>query len=159
MQRSALLTSLAALLAACAEPAALSDGLGQGLQCPPQACGPALGMPNWQCPDGSLAGPTGRCLALPQGGCGWEVRWCPAAQCAGIAGLGCPDRQVCVDDPRDSCDWAVDVDCAGVCVEPVFCGGIAGFPCPGGGTCVDDPRDDCSPPNGADCGGLCAPAR
>jgi hypothetical protein len=159
MARIALATFLVALAASCAEPASLGDGLGQGFSCPPQACGPVLGMPNWTCPDGSPGGPTGRCLPLPQGGCGWEVRWCDGAACAGIAGLGCPTGQVCVDDPRDACEWGLGADCAGVCVTPRFCGGIAAIPCPGGQTCVDDPRDDCTPPTGADCGGLCAPAR
>ena len=158
MERIALATFLA-LLAACGGPAALGEGMSQKPPCPPEACGPVLGMPNWTCSDGSLGGPTGRCLALPQGGCGWEVRWCQGSACAGVAGLACPAGQVCVDDPRDACVWGAGADCAGVCVTPRFCGGIAGFPCPAGSTCVDDPRDDCAPPSGADCGGLCAPAR
>ncbi len=43
----------------------------------PGACGPALGMPNYLCPDGkTVAGPTGQCL--DKGGvCGWEVIACP----------------------------------------------------------------------------------
>ena len=41
----------------------------------PTACGPALGMPNYVCPNGTVAGPTGRCLPTP-GGCGWEVISC-----------------------------------------------------------------------------------
>jgi len=45
--------------------------------CDERACGPALGMPNVLCEDGSVGGPTGRCLELPDGGCGWEVRRCP----------------------------------------------------------------------------------
>lgn len=46
--------------------------------CDPSACGPALGMPNWLCPDGSVGGPTGRCLSDPKSGaCGWEIRSCP----------------------------------------------------------------------------------
>ncbi len=46
--------------------------------CPVDACGPALGMPNTLCPDGvTVAGPTGVCLALEDGTCGWEVLSCP----------------------------------------------------------------------------------
>jgi hypothetical protein len=41
------------------------------------ACGPALGMPNYLCPDGkTVAGPTGACLDTGTG-CGWEVVSCP----------------------------------------------------------------------------------
>ena len=141
----------------CAPPGGADcGGLCAPAECAPEACGPPLGMPNWLCPDGTVGGPTGRCLPRPEGGCGWEVLWCDGAPCGGLAGLQCPAGQVCVDDPRDACSPAVD--CASVCVKPVFCGGIAGIPCPDGQTCVDDPRDDCAPPNGADCGGLCAPA-
>ncbi len=47
--------------------------------CAPFECGPALGMPNWLCPDGEhVAGPTDRCLRDPDtGGCGWEILSCP----------------------------------------------------------------------------------
>jgi hypothetical protein len=47
--------------------------------CEERACGPALGMPSWLCPDGvSVAGPTGRCLRDPESGaCGWEIGSCP----------------------------------------------------------------------------------
>jgi hypothetical protein len=48
--------------------------------CPPERCGPPLGMPNLLCPDGkTVAGPTGRCLQRPGGACGWEVATCPDA--------------------------------------------------------------------------------
>lgn len=149
-----------ALAAGCGFPASPGDTVGERLLCPPRACGPAPGMPNWKCPDGTVGGPTGRCLPLPQGGCGWEVRWCEWAPCGGIGGFGCRDNQVCVDDPRDACNPATGEDCSGVCVTPVFCGGIAGIPCPTGQACVDDPRDTCEPASGGrDCSGLCAPSR
>jgi hypothetical protein len=49
----------------------------QGL-CREEDCGPALGMPNWVCDDGSVGGPTGRCLLDAETrACGWEVRSCP----------------------------------------------------------------------------------
>jgi len=80
--------------------------------------------------------------------------------CGGIAGIACPEGQVCVDNPNDGCDpQSGGADCGGLCVdEPptAFCGGIAGIPCPTGQTCVDDPSDDCDPQSGgADCGGTC----
>jgi hypothetical protein len=46
-------------------------------ECSPGECGPAMRMPNRQCPDGSMAGPTDRCLRKPDGRCGWEIRECP----------------------------------------------------------------------------------
>jgi hypothetical protein len=44
--------------------------------CDASECGPALGMPDYKCPDGSIAGPTGRCLRNADGICGWEIRLC-----------------------------------------------------------------------------------
>lgn len=46
-------------------------------ECDPAECGPAMRMPSRRCPDGSIGGPTGRCLRHPDGRCGWEVRACP----------------------------------------------------------------------------------
>ncbi len=40
-------------------------------------CGPAPQMPNWQCPNGTLAGPS--CERLPDGRCGWIIRQCPVS--------------------------------------------------------------------------------
>ncbi len=83
----------------------------------------------------------------------------PGGFCGGIAGIQCPDGQVCVDDGNDDCDPLLGgADCGGVCViEPGgFCGGIAGIQCPDGQVCVDDGNDDCDPLlGGADCGGVC----
>lgn len=46
--------------------------------CSATDCGPALGMPNYLCPDGkTIAGPTGKCLADSAGKCAWEVITCP----------------------------------------------------------------------------------
>lgn len=39
------------------------------------------------------------------------------AFCGGIAGFACPDGQVCVDDPSDSCDpMNGGADCGGMCI-------------------------------------------
>ena len=47
-------------------------------ECDAKDCGPKLGMPNKQCPDGkTMAGPTGKCLRHEDGKCGWEVVQCP----------------------------------------------------------------------------------
>jgi len=131
--------------------------------CDPAECGPPLGMPNVQCWDGSVGGPTDLCVRGEAGACGWFIRACPpppAGRCGTIAGLVCDEGQVCVDVPGDGCTYPGDPDCGGTCVTPFFCGGIAAFPCPDPDrqTCVDDPRDDCDPLHGgADCSGLCVP--
>lgn len=44
--------------------------------CHVQDCGPAPAMPNWQCPNGSIGGPS--CERLPDSRCGWLIRQCPA---------------------------------------------------------------------------------
>lgn len=45
--------------------------------CDVAECGPPIRMPSRRCPDGSIGGPTGRCLRKPDGRCAWEVRPCP----------------------------------------------------------------------------------
>ena len=40
-------------------------------------CGVAPQMPNWQCPGGTLAGPS--CERLPDGRCGWIIKQCPVS--------------------------------------------------------------------------------
>lgn len=76
--------------------------------CPVERCGPALGMPNSPCEDGTtIAGPSGRCL--PSGdGCAWEVIECPAAgddapapSADGCKRTGC-SGQICADEDRVS---------------------------------------------------------
>lgn len=46
-------------------------------ECDKADCGPQLGLANWTCADGSLGGPTGRCLKRSGGTCGWEINNCP----------------------------------------------------------------------------------
>jgi hypothetical protein len=68
--------------------------------CDVAKCGPQLGLPNGMCPDGSISGPTGRCLLNADGSCGWEIKECPPTGCYGI----------CVPDvPQSGCQ--VDTDC------------------------------------------------
>lgn len=47
-----------------------------GSECAAEACGPAPGMPQTDCGDGSFSGPSGRCLRNSEGACGWEIREC-----------------------------------------------------------------------------------
>jgi hypothetical protein len=65
-----------------------SGGDGGALTCQSSECGPALGLPNTVCADGSTGGPTGRCLRLDTGGCGWEVRDCPPGGEGGTTSTG-----------------------------------------------------------------------
>lgn len=65
-----------------------SGGTSSGLSCANTDCGPALGIASTTCPDGSVGGPTGRCLRLDSGACAWEVRSCPPAGEAGAAAAG-----------------------------------------------------------------------
>jgi hypothetical protein len=45
--------------------------------CDVAECGPPIRMPSKRCPDGSIGGPTDRCLRKPDGRCAWEIRSCP----------------------------------------------------------------------------------
>ena len=97
--------ALALLLAACGHPAsgpaspgsgsAVTEGSGSdsgsgssagsattqtggGAECGDvKECGPKLGMPQKQCHDGTMGGPTGRCLKNDAGKCSWEITACP----------------------------------------------------------------------------------
>jgi hypothetical protein len=65
-----------------------TGGTASNATCPTTECGPQLGIPNTTCPDGSIGGPTGRCLRLDTGSCGWEVRDCPSGGEGGAAASG-----------------------------------------------------------------------
>jgi hypothetical protein len=90
---------------------------GGSASCSSSDCGPQLGLPSFTCEDGSIAGPTGRCLPTPDGGCGWEVLTCstgvgqagaPSVGGAGSAGAssnggassdacgGCANGEICI---------------------------------------------------------------
>lgn len=97
-----------------------SGSTGGGVECKdPALCGPALGMPNYDCGDGTTGGPTGRCLVNPDGSCGWEVRECPAKD-GGPAPTACFDSGGKVLDAHRACTTAADcvvvkmgTDCCG----------------------------------------------
>ena len=46
-------------------------------ECEQKRCGPQLGMKSTACSDGSIGGPTGRCIEHADKTCGWEIRSCP----------------------------------------------------------------------------------
>lgn len=92
-------------------------------ECSPTECGPAPGVPSYECPDGSIGGSTGRCLRLSEGGCGWEIRECPDptaactdAECGpapASPAYECPDGSwggnigVCERDDTGTCGWVI----------------------------------------------------
>jgi hypothetical protein len=54
----------------------IANGTCDEIFCDTADCGPALGIPNYLCPDGTAGGLTGRCLRNAYGSCGWEIREC-----------------------------------------------------------------------------------
>jgi hypothetical protein len=89
-------------------------------------CGPALGLPNWVCEDGSLGGPTGDCERDDDGNCAWGVNWCPVAcdpmACGPVPALQlmCPGGAmavpVCGRLANGACGW--DLRCPNHCEPP-----------------------------------------
>lgn len=85
-----------------------SSGSGGAVECADKnQCGPALGMPNYLCGDGTTGGPTGRCLKQTDGSCGWEVRECPDKD-GGPAPTECFDKEGKLLDSFKSCTTADD---------------------------------------------------
>ena len=109
-----------------------SGGVGGSTQetCDKSACGPQLGLLNQLCADGSMSGPTGRCLKRANDSCGWEVLQCPPDG-TGVGG---------------------DAGAGGAGTGGSSTGGAPGGSC-GGKTCTADQRC-CGP---AECG-RCVPA-
>src|SRR5512140_2716107 len=65
-----------------------SGGASSQETCDKSACGPQLGLANGICADGSMSGPTGRCLKRANGSCGWEILQCPPGGTGGDASGG-----------------------------------------------------------------------
>jgi hypothetical protein len=122
-----------------------NGGTASAPTCSDGDCGPALGLPNTICADGSMGGPTGRCLRLEMGGCGWEVRDCPPAGDGGAAssGGGPPMHGGAgVDDGgADGAGGAPQTDRCGGCNDagpaPEICIYQVGGPGPGGFACAE----------------------
>lgn len=97
-------------------PTPRDGGLGP---CGADACGPALGVPNFRCADGSTGGPT--CVRDATGVCAWRIRECPDAGqvCGTIAGIGCPAGYYCDYALGEGCGVA---DGSGLCAQqPELC--------------------------------------
>jgi len=103
----------------CRLPPAPATAMPNAPTCDVAKCGPQLGLPNTMCDDGTVAGPTGRCLLNADGSCGWEVIQCPTMGCYGV----------CVPNIQAGCQ--VDTDCPTGQVCQVSCGG---WGCSAGGT-------------------------
>jgi len=118
--------------------------------CGPDDCGPPLGMPNYECPDGeTMAGP-GDCVLTEDGQCGWEIIECPPECAAG--------EKKDADDGCNTCEcteegtWAcTDMACPKECGDD-DCGPALGMPnylCPDGvtmagpGDCILQEDDQC----------------
>jgi len=116
--------------------------------CPPERCGPRLGMPNRLCADGvTVAGPSDRCLANGDGSCRWEIIQCPdPAACGSPAcqsGLEwCALNGRCTPPACLSC-----CQFGRVCKTPADCGDPACVTCPGGATACSIPRCGTVVPN------------
>ncbi|MBU1897500.1 hypothetical protein KKB55_06985 [Myxococcota bacterium] len=84
--------------------------------CAEEDCGPPLRMMNWECADGSLGGPTGRCLPNEEGVCGWEINDCepidPQRACGVRGGVECEEDELCLFSMRAQCGAA---DAPGYC--------------------------------------------
>ncbi|WP_158305919.1 collagen binding domain-containing protein [Anaeromyxobacter sp. Fw109-5] len=85
--------------------------------CTPDACGPAMGAPNYLCTDGTIGGP-GPCKRGEGGDCGWSYRSCPTVTlCAGCVLLGysataCEPPQAGVSGPSGQCVAGPDDTCS-----------------------------------------------
>ncbi|MBS2018330.1 MAG: tail fiber domain-containing protein [Deltaproteobacteria bacterium] len=59
----------------------------------PNACGPAPGIPDQICDDGSVAG--AKCVASKSGACGWQITTCPAPAPDKCGKSTCSKGQTC----------------------------------------------------------------
>src|SRR5664279_2239585 len=85
------------------------NGGSSPVTCPASSCGSQLGIANYTCPDGSIAGPTNRCLQRADGSCGWEVRSCPPTGTSGGANAGGSDgADPCADQALPDCKACSD---------------------------------------------------
>jgi hypothetical protein len=131
-----------------------NGGDGGSPTCEVADCGPPLGMPNYECPDGTIAGPTGACLQTPDG-CGWQVLECPPSsetctpdECGPAPGMPnylCDDGSVagptgeCQENEDGTCGWEIRE-----CPPP---GGYQWWLTCGAPVCPDTDSDDPNIPN------------
>lgn len=123
-----------------------SGGSPNGGTCPSAQCGPALGLPNYTCPDGkTIAGPTGKCLSTPNG-CRWEVIECPPN--AGLKWFTTCGDPVCrMPDPDDPNVPNCTTEAVGaVCSTPGVTCEVPGDSCGANLICAaEDPKSGSCP--------------
>jgi hypothetical protein len=80
-----------------------------GNECAAEQCGPAPGMPTYACDDGTMGGPTGKCVMGEGGQCGWEITECKKSCVKG----GC-SQTLCIEEGEDvmtTCEWRPEYAC------------------------------------------------
>jgi len=133
---------------------ASSVGGSNPIECDKAECGPQLGLPNWPCEDGSIGGPTGRCIRNSAGSCGWEINNCPRA---GVGGAGGASQGGQGNAGTPSTGGATSTDCGG-CSSGQICVFQNGGPGPSHFICAT--QSVCSAPSACACivgQGLCQP--
>jgi hypothetical protein len=134
--------------------------------CDPASCdGPnPYGAPNYECPDGTIAGPA--CIEADDGTCGWGIIECPGddacstEECGpapGVPSQLCDDGSIagpaCSRDESGACGWTITE-----CPEPLPCAwddcpapapGAPNFLCDDGVT-IGGPA--CAPDDAGACG-------
>lgn len=163
MTMTLIAIGLATLAVACSSDADIGDVNRPVTLCDPASCsGPAPLSPNYECPDGTIAGPA--CVEAADGACGWRVLDCVgAATCThedcglapGIPNWTCPDGTIagpaCSPDASGVCGWQI-IDCPGPatcqwddCPSPAP--GAPNYQCPdgtiGGPACQFGPNGAC----------------
>ena len=127
--------------------------------CTEEDCGPALGMPNYMCPDEvTMAGP-GPCEAQEDGTCGWTVIQCPGDLCADVTCPSSPgycEGELAYSGTTSTCD-PVDGECIiHPSAPPEDCAELD-LTCIDGG-CVLPPAACCASDDGCDDDKACAHA-
>lgn len=121
MLKTSALLAVALFAPACGES---TDSHHQAVElCDPASCPGSnpYGVPNYECEDGTIAGPA--CIAADDGTCAWGLVDCPdPAACTteecgtppGIPNWTCPDGSIggpaCDRDASGTCGWHI-VDC------------------------------------------------
>jgi hypothetical protein len=92
------------------------DGVTENEPCTDEACGPAMGAPNYLCDDGVTTAGPGPCERRDDGECGWTMVTCPEPE--PCSEEGCQDQPSTCDETwlQPGWDRVCDAD-SGECVE------------------------------------------
>ncbi len=89
-------------------------------ECTKKECGPSMGMPNWQCSDGTIGGPN--CERRDDGTCGWIIRQCPSSSSSSIESDCLCQSGLVWDESSNKCV----AKGMGVCPQYMEVGGFCG---------------------------------